>query len=353
MNRDQPTSVAYSLAADTVTILPRRWAFTTTSYPPVRADIDQMELRPVFELVPSITSGLSFDNAHAQKILTLPDGVSVTVFSTVVEHPFLVDQQYDYYPTERIAHNYVRIENDPVNTRGAVPADKEAAMVEAAQLIGSIRDGYHRKVEHIGGTPRILLVNDLLQNGAASPVTKIPLFPPKSVDPSTPDRFFLRTTDMGYKHYIRSKFSGSPFEAVETKEVTGHRTIIWDGANANFLRETDITAPEASTRIVDNAAVEVEDIEDLGNSALNAVSTALNNRFVADDKEWEIIHIPGRAAIRISSTEIILEQYKSGANKIGDRTDVLAKIQMILDGNIVITDGTRTITLDGVTVDVT
>lgn len=336
---DQPIFMGYGKTAGVDTVIGRRWFYTAMGYMDDYSRIDQMDTRQLFELAPKLSSGNEYSNGYVHRILPVAAGTAVTIFSTTKTHPFMVDNEYDYYPTGRLAHNYVRIENDPVNMMGSAPADKEEAMVEASQRIGAIRDGYLRKVEHIGGTPRTRLIEDLLQGGSQS-VTKIPLFPPLPTTAATPDRIFLRTTDMGYKHYVRSNYSSSsPYEARETKEVTGKRTIIWDGDNVNFLRETNITAPEDANRIVDNEAVEVEDIEDLGNAALNAVSTALNNRFVADDKEWEVIHIPGRAAIRISSTEIILEHYKSDPNMIGDRTDPLAVIKMTKDGSIEVKNG--------------
>jgi hypothetical protein len=362
MARDQPVAVGYGITADEDTRIARRWFFAGQGYPAVRESIDQMDTRPLFELVPPSDSGNEYANGYQHTIIPTGPGTAVSVFTHELKHPFLVDQQYDYYPTGRIAHNYVRIENDPVNMLDATPpSTEEEAMVEASNRIGSIRDGYHRKVEHIGGTPRMGLIYDLDQYGTQT-ITTIPFFPPVPVDPTAPERYFLRTTDSGYKHLIKGNAQAnadpdpwpSPV-ASETKEMTGKKLIIWNRDHAQY-KGTD--GAKLSTSIsgisdADRDEVKVSDIVSERDAALAAVHANLGT-FLPDDGsntyEYTIVHVPGQTIFQINTAATRITQYSS------DFSTVASEFIMTKGGSIVIKNTETslvTMTISGGVVDIT
>jgi hypothetical protein len=281
-------------------------------------------------------------NHHIHLPLVLVQGknsYAVSVFATEKEHPFLVDQQYDYYPTSRISHNYVKIENDPININlypsGTAPTGVVEPYTEASYRIGSLRDGYHRKVEHIGGTPRIEQVYDISGN-----LTTIPKFPPISAG-ANPDRYFLRTSDMGYVHYIKSSYHASNNEALETKNVTGKKTWIWD--KTDMIRGGVVPGD-----VVGNESMQVKDVEVLEDAAIDAVDNSMP-AWVAEDQAWEVFNIPGRTKIKSSAAQTEITMYGT------DYSTVVGQFKMVLGptiATVTITDGGRTITMNGTTVDV-
>jgi len=337
-----------------MTQVAKRWVYGINANPPIREGIDQLDTRPLFELISNVTS---ITNSYKQQIISFDNmgRHAVSVFSGEQEHPFLVDQQYDYYPTGRVYHGYVRVENDAVNMSISATT-VENAYVEASNRIGSLRDGYHRKVEHMGGTIR---VGDIYDLNSLPTTLNVGMFPPKSTTPATPDRYFLRASDMGYVHYVKSSYSGSPTtnEALETKNVTGKKTWIWDDA-------TMTRGAVLSTDLVDNEGVEVTDVETLVNAALAAIHSNLDDTWPADDQAWEVYHIPGRTKIKMSAAQTEITHFDTDYATIKKRFIMTKDGTVVVksaantitlgnaDGDVVITDGTRTITMDGSTVDV-
>ena len=103
--------------------------------------------------------------------------------------PFLIETEYAYYPS---SGGFVVIENDPMNSLDIVipiaPDIRQKAKLEAEKRIGNIRMGPKRFIMHLGGTNTVRHMNDLKDPNVG---TSIPLYPPRSLDLTNPDRIFL------------------------------------------------------------------------------------------------------------------------------------------------------------------
>lgn len=347
---DIPIMPLYSMSDNAVRTVNRRWGYYTTDNPQ-SPEVEQIDTRVTFELLSDTSTG----NETIPRIVHFDKHNAAVVFTTRHEHPFLVDMEYDYYPTRRASHNYVRIENDPVNMLSdTAPTTEADGYAEAAYIIGSVRYGYHRRVEHIGGTPRISTVYDITNSGWTG---KFPKFPPQPATFATPDRYFLRTTDMGYVHYIKSTYHDTNNEALEVKDTTGLKTWIWD-------KTTMTRGATLPGDLTSNVNVKVKDVVTLENAALNSIHTGLNDKWMPDDKTWEIYNIPGRASIKVSDTIVSITQYDTDHSTVkgqflmtlGGTTVIKSAGNTVTlgaaNGSVVITDGTLSITMNGSTVDV-
>jgi len=266
-----------------------------------------------------------------------------------VKKPFVVTTEHEMYPGKE---SLSITENDPVNTIEAAldtsDPDKQIALknqyIEAERMIGNRRKGLLRDITHLGTTLSINQISDL----TAAALTEIPFFPPLPSDFVQPDRISLITTDGGYKEYIKSKdpASGSPYSALKATEATGQKTIIWDGAHAEFLRHVDTTDYPVSAD--DSKNVKVADIETvldgaLGKGGLSEIHANLGG-FLPNEKEWVIIDIPAQTIMKMTNTGFSVKVYNAAFSAVE------SSFTMEKNGDTVIDAGTGILDLNGGTV---
>jgi len=261
---------------------------------------------------------------------------------------FIVTDEIEHYPGSS-QYGLVTIKNDPFQSIDPSIADGQTAIEAVKRYVGNVRCGYSRILEHIGGTVN-LPDTDLF--ATQTNLTEIPFFPPPPSNYDQPDRVKIVTTDTGYKHYIVSPhpLSGTK-SALETKELTGKKTIVWDNTHAEFLAKEDISSVSAD----DKQALKVQGIEAVLDAALSAIHANLGT-FKAEEGVWEQINIPGQCKIRSDSTAVVIEIYEADWSAVAafikiDVATGLVTFQSGADTSIALAkDGDITVTSKGKTI---
>jgi hypothetical protein len=243
---------------------------------------------------------------------------------------------------------YARVDNDPVNYITTNPTNTVEAYTSAEQRIGNTRVGARRSIIHLGGT-----LTHEMDDLTASGLTSFPLFPPKPADYTKAERVHLLTTDNGYVEYVKSSHPQDTTRyAWKSSQMSGRRTIIWNSANANFLKE--------STTLTDNTRVDIEDVETVIDSAVSAgISALTDGNFLPADGEDITVNVAGQHVVRSDSTQYKIEMYSDATlstltsyilvdKSTGDITLNSNNKNIVLEntGNISISDATFTVLFD-------
>ena len=242
---------------------------------------------------------------------------------------FLVDRVKELYPSTR----YVVYVNDPVNLlSAAAPTSDAEAFAEASNVVGSVRAGFKRLVVNLGETLNEGDVHDL-----STAPSSLPWVPDAPADPSDQERVYLLASDTGYKFLVKSGNSAAstPY-ATELRDITGSKTIIWKGDEANFKLSID-----RSTANADTARAKYDGVETVLNSAYSAQGSLLGT-VVPDAGSWSILNITGRNEVRSDVNGAYLNYYAS-LNDSAPTSQV--KVDTVT-GNVVITAGTTTVTVN-------
>ena len=273
------------------------------------------------------------------------DGIRFVNFSKNIS--FVVTDEVENYPGSD-EFGLVSIKNDPFQSIDTSIVTSKDAFYSLKNFIGNERVGALRIIEHIGGTISLDKMDNLVSN---TTITEIPFFPPQTIDFSKPSRYKITCTDNGYKHYIISPHPDTGvISALESKEMTGQKTIIWDGTDSNFKVSEDIS----SLTDDDKQALKVQGIETVLNTALQSIHANLGS-FKAQENTWEIVNIPGKFKIISDTTSFKIEIYSSDWSNVISSVSILvsdgtvsaksgtSEIIMFKDGDITINSSGKTI----------
>ncbi|KKN76662.1 hypothetical protein LCGC14_0368590 [marine sediment metagenome] len=269
---------------------------------------------------------------------------------------------------------YVEVLNDPVNYIGeygesgvgSQAIDYGEAYTQAQQRIGNYRMGARRNILHLGGTFSDDMLDDLssveITDFYPRTILSFPFFPPKPVNYVQSARINLLTTDGGYVNYLKSIHpSVNNNETFLGEQGTGFRRIIW-AADALTTHATVLT---------DSDSVDVQDIETVLDAAIGTdldAGTGITT-FLPVSGEDITVNIPGKHIVRSTDVGYTIEIYSDATlatltSSIAFSTDGATAgdveitagnniIYLDADANLTLTDGTRSITMNGSTVDVT
>lgn len=247
---------------------------------------------------------------------------------------FLTTYHKEFYEDGK----YVEVFNDPINYIIGDASDYSDAFTDTEQRIGNYRMGVRRHVTHLGGTISEDEL-DMLEDKEHVPLESFPLMPPlPAVDYLKPFRTKLITSDVGYIDYIKTAHSDETTTAryaYQSKQSTGFRHFIFDAGNINMKYESTGTPTVSTVTIEDLETVVDVGIEDqIPNAVLDG------QHFIPDDGDWIIVNVPGQHIIRSTSSGLRLQMYTA------DFTAFQSEILLDKNGDIVITAGDRTITID-------
>lgn len=247
---------------------------------------------------------------------------------------FLTTQHRDFYEDGK----YTEVWNDPINYITVQPTDYTLAYIDAERRIGNYRVGARRNIIHLGGTISDDQLDDLstVVDTDFYPTTDVsfPFFPPKPTNYTQASRVNLLTTDAGFVRYLTSSHpSINNNETFVAEQGNGWRRFIWDSDDQTISAAT----------LTDSGRVDIQDIETVLNAAVATDVAATDiTTFLPVAGEDITINIPGQHIIRSNSSGLKLELYSDAT---------LATLQSTIEiikssGNVILTAGDRTITID-------
>lgn len=277
-----------------------------------------------------------------------PDINSIADFRPMRKHHvgFLTTIHKDFYEDGK----YTEVLNDPTNYITAQPMNYTEAHTQAEQRIGNYRMGARRHITHLGGTISDDQLDDLTTVIAAdfAPIASIsfPFMPPIPADYDEAERVNLLTTDSGYVSYIKGTQPDASIQYAWTAEqATGKRIFIIDAVNDELKKGVTNTG-------LDKDAVDIENIEEILDAAVNTATSAIETTFLPADGEYIIINVATKTILRMdAATGISLEQYDGSGATLGV---LQSYVNVDASGGIVVAAGTTDITipLDGaITID--
>lgn len=257
---------------------------------------------------------------------------------------------------------YLRVLNDPTNYVTTLATDYSTAIEQSENRIGNYRLGARRNIIHLGGTINEEQLDDLssVTKDDFHPTTSIsfPFFPPVPSNIEKAPRVLLTASDSGYVDYIVSKHpTDTTQDAWRSEQGSGFRRFVFAQGN--------LTSSASATNL-DDRKPEIEDIETVLDSAIDTATSSDFTSFTPADGEDVTINIPGQHVLTSSSTGWKIELFGDGFGSAATADIVIDKatgdvtidsgnhqINMDNDGDLTLTDGTRTITMNGSTVDIT